>query len=349
MNDTRNFWDSYKHIYALAPMEDVTDTVFRELVLNEASSNNLNVLFSEFLSTDGFCHPIGKDKVIHRLKINESEIRLVRKRNAKLVAQIWGTDPEKFYKTAQYIQNYTQFDGIDINMGCPQKNIIKKGACSALINNPALAKEIILATIEGTSLPVSVKTRIGFKNINTENWTRHLLNTPIKALTVHGRIQKQMSEDIANWDEIGKVVQLRNEMNLQTKIIGNGDILTTEDCNNKINKYKVDGVMVGRGVFNNFWMFSNRNEITIENKLNAILNHALLFSKTWGTSKPWIILRRFFKIYTYHLPLAAQLRDVVMRTNNLSELKNAIEMYRIKINAIQSSFSEPDSQELKPS
>lgn len=323
-----SFWDKLEHFFALAPMEDVTDTVFREMVLRNADTNQLNVVFSEFLSTDGFCHPIGREKVSHRFYINDSELELLKKHDVKLVAQIWGTDPKKFAKTAKYITNHTPFDGIDINMGCPQKNIIKKGACSALINTPELAKEIINATINATTLPVSVKTRIGFKSVNTEEWVAELLSTPIKALTVHGRTQKMMSDGVADWNEISKVVNLRDKMGLSIPIIGNGDITSIEDGNTKVANYNTDGVMVGRGIFSNFWFFSNKTEVTVEDKLNTMLQHAELYQNTWEGQKPWVVLRRFFKIYTYHLPQAAKLRDGVMNTNSLEELKQVISEYR---------------------
>ena len=331
MKTESNFWSNIDKGFALAPMEDVTDTVFRQLVLNESSNKNLHILFSEFLSTDGFCHPRGKSKVSHRLKVNESELDIVKEKGAKLVAQIWGAEPEKFYKTAQYINENTPFDGIDINMGCPQKKIIKKGACSALINDHVRAKEIIMATVEASNIPVSVKTRIGFKKVETETWLSHLLQTPINALTVHGRTQKQMSEGKADWNEIGKAVQFRDEINPLIKVLGNGDILSIEDGLAKMKEYRLDGIMVGRGIFHNFWMFSDKQNISVEDKLTAMWNHASLFYETWKGEKPWIVLRRFFKIYTYFLPVAAQLRDAVMNTSNLLELEKALTDYRLKI------------------
>lgn len=324
----RNFWGLMEGFFSLAPMEDVTDTVFRELVLKNSSGNILNVLFSEFLSTDGFCHDKGREKVIHRLKINESELQLVKRKGAKLVAQIWGTDPEKFNTTARYIANNTFFDGIDINMGCPQKNIIKKGACSALINDPVLANEIIMATIEACELPVSVKTRLGFKSVETEKWVPHLLQTPIKALTIHGRTQNQMSEGDANWNEIKKVVELRNQLNPHIKIVGNGDVKSISDGKEKMRLYKVDGVMIGRGIFSDFWLFNENGDVSVNDKLEAMMNHAMLFDTTWNGTKPWQILRRFFKIYTHNLPQAAQLRDRLMKIHSLQELTNVIAHYK---------------------
>ncbi|WP_068472652.1 tRNA dihydrouridine synthase [Saccharicrinis aurantiacus] len=329
-----SFWNTLDSFFALAPMEDVTDTVFREMVLRNTHTNKMNVVFSEFLSTDGFCHPIGREKVSHRFFINDSELELLKQKDVKLVAQIWGTDPKKFAETAEYITNHTPFDGIDINMGCPQKNIIKKGACSALINTPELAKEIIHSTINATTLPVSVKTRIGFKSVNTEEWATTLLSTPIKALTVHGRTQKMMSDGVADWNEIRKVVDLRNKLGLKIPIIGNGDVTSIDDGNTKISDYLTDGVMVGRGIFSDFWFFSNKKEVSIEDKLSAMLLHAELYHNTWEGQKPWVVLRRFFKIYTYHLPQAAKLRDGVMNTNSLEELKQIIFEYRKTIDAL---------------
>jgi len=168
---TENFWHKIKKpTFTLAPMEDVTDTVFREIVLSVSNPDNLHVLFSEFMSTDGFCHEIGRPKVRHRIFINESEKKLLKESGIKLVAQIWGTNPEKFAETARIISEEGEFDGIDINMGCPAKKIVKQGGCSALIAFPEQAKEIIYATQEASSVPVSVKTRIGLKSINTEEW-----------------------------------------------------------------------------------------------------------------------------------------------------------------------------------
>src|SRR5512133_1869676 len=154
-----NFWQTLtKPIIALAPMEDVTDTVFREVVLSVSDADALNVVFTEFTSTDGLCHEKGRPKVIERLLVNASEMQVLKSRNTKLVAQIWGSDPEKFRQSAKLITDINLFDGIDINMGCPVKKVVKNKSCANLINFPDLAKEIIYATTEATHLPVSVKT-----------------------------------------------------------------------------------------------------------------------------------------------------------------------------------------------
>lgn len=326
-----NFWHNIQTPnFSLAPMEDVTDTSFREVVLKSAANGKLNLLFSEFTSVEGMCHPVGHEKVKHRLKINESETKLLKEKNVKLIAQIWGKDPEKYYKTAQYIANETDFDGIDINMGCPVKNVVKNGCCSALIAQPDLAKEIILATKEATNLPLSVKTRIGFKEVVTESWVSHLLQTPIDALTIHGRIQKQMSEGMADWNEIAKAVQLRNELAPHIKLIGNGDVESYQEGLEKCKTYGVDGVMIGRGIFKNPWFFHpEKEEITMQEKLDLMLEHTRLFDKTWGNSKNFAILRRFFKIYTNEFRGASSLRNDLMNTRNAEEVYEAVKQFTV--------------------
>jgi len=328
-----NFWQEQKApSFSLAPMEDVTDTVFREMVLKNSEQSKLHLLFSEFTSTDGMCHEIGHDKVKHRLQINTSEKIQLKAKSVKLIAQIWGKNPEKYYKTAQYIAQETDFDGIDINMGCPVKNVVKSGCCSALIQEPELAKEIILATREGSNLPLSVKTRIGFKEVVTDSWISHLLGMPIDALILHGRIQKQMSEGLADWNEIAKAVQLRNSQAPHIKIIGNGDVLSYEDGLNKISQYHVDGVMVGRGIFKNPWLFNpGLTEISEASKLKMLWEHTELYAQTWQGNKNFAILKRFFKIYCKEFYGAAKLCHQLMQTSSADEVKNALKFHKSSV------------------
>jgi len=193
LENNTNFWEGLKPpVFILAPMEDVTDTVFRYFVVRSASPKYLKVVMSEFLSVDGFLHPEGREKVHHRLFVHPLERQLLQEKGIKIIAQIWGTDPEKFHQAAQIISQEYDFDGIDINMGCPMKKIIKNGACSALILNPSLAQEIIHATKEGSPLPVSVKTRLGMKQFVTEEWVSALLEAKPASIGIHGRVQKQI-------------------------------------------------------------------------------------------------------------------------------------------------------------
>eukprot|EP01029_Cantina_marsupialis_P030718 TRINITY_DN8417_c0_g3_i1.p1 TRINITY_DN8417_c0_g3~~TRINITY_DN8417_c0_g3_i1.p1 ORF type:complete len:332 (-),score=24.40 TRINITY_DN8417_c0_g3_i1:71-1066(-) len=326
-----NFWHNIQGPnFSLAPMEDVSDTSFREIVLKTMQDGKLNLLFSEFTSVEGMTHPVGHEKVKHRLRINDSEKELLKQKNVKLIAQIWGKDPEKYYKTAQYIAQETDFDGIDINMGCPVKNVVKNGCCSALIAQPELAKEIILATKEATNLPLSVKTRIGFKEVVTESWISHLLEMPIDALTIHGRIQKQMSDGLADWNEIAKGAQLRNELAPQIKIIGNGDVESYADGLQKIAQHGLDGVMIGRGIFKNPWFFNpDKETISTEEKLALLKEHTRVFEATWGRDKNFAILRRFFKIYTNEFKGASALRNELMSTSNAEEVYQALEQFSV--------------------
>ena len=328
-----NFW--HKQItpsFSLAPMEDVTDTVFREMVLRNSEEGQLHLLFSEFTSTDGMCHEIGHDKVKHRLQINASEQKQLKAKSVKLIAQIWGKNPEKYYKTAQYIAQETDFDGIDINMGCPVKNVVKSGCCSALIEEPELAKEIILATREGSNLPLSVKTRIGFKEVVTDSWISHLLGMPIDAIILHGRIQKQMSEGLADWNEIAKAVDLRNELAPYIKIIGNGDVLSYQDGLDKVNQFGVDGVMIGRGIFKDPWLFNpNLSEVDENTRLKMLWEHTELYEQTWQGNKNFAILKRFFKIYCKDFYGAAKLCHQLMQTSSANEVKSALEFHKTSV------------------
>lgn len=321
-----NFWQTIKGpIFALAPMEDVTDTVFREIVLSISSPNYLNVVFAEFTSVDGLCHHVGKDKVSHRLYISPTERELLKKNNTKIVAQIWGSDPEKFHQATKIVTNEYDFDGIDINMGCPVRKIVNQIACSELIKFPDLAKEIIIATKEATHLPVSVKTRTGIKTHNTEQWIGNLLEAQPKAITLHARTQKMMSAYPAEWEQVKIAVDLRNRINPKIPIIGNGDVISIEDALLKIKQTSADGVMVGRGIFKNPFMFNHpQTQYTKEIRLNLLLKHLDLFLNTWGNEKSFQIMKKFFKIYTSEFAGAAELRAKLMQTTNRNEVASII-------------------------
>jgi len=321
-----NFWQTLnKPIIALAPMEDVTDTVFREVIRSVSETVALHVMFTEFTSTDGLCNEYGLKHVVNRLLVNDSERKLLSATNTKLVAQIWGSDPEKFLESAKMISAMGQFDGIDINMGCPVKKVVKKQCCSALINNPQLAKEIVLATKDGTSLPVSVKTRLGFNTLITEEWIGQLLEVNPAAITIHGRTQKMLSSGLAMWDEIGKAVWLRDERKSQTLILGNGDIDSYATAMNKVLQYGVDGVMVGTSIFKNPWLFNSlEQDITIEMRIALLQKHIMLYDQTWKNPGSFNVLKRFFKIYVNGFEGAAFWRDKLMNTKSCEEALEVI-------------------------
>lgn len=325
-----NFWKIQpKPLFALAPMEDVTDTVFRELILHVASAENLHILYTEFTSTDGLCHPRGREMVRHRLRVNPSEKELLKTLNVKLVAQIWGSDPEKFRKSAAYITETGDFQGIDINMGCPVSKVVKKKSCSALILDPPLAKEIVQAVREGSGLPLSVKTRIGFNRVITEEWIGHLLEATPDAIIVHGRTQKMQSEGLASWEEIGKAVQLRNSLQSPVAILGNGDVRSIQEAREKVLQYGVDGVMIGTGIFKNPWLFSGQDAPADRDlKLELLLRHLSLYHATWKEEKSFNLMKRFFKIYLNGFNGAAEWRDQLMHAKNYAEVLEAVDRLR---------------------
>jgi len=328
-----NFWQSgAKPILALAPMEDVTDTVFREIIRSVSDKDSLNVMFTEFTSTDGLCNEFGHKHVINRLLVSDSERELLTATNTKLVAQIWGSDPEKFRESAKMISEMGQFDGIDINMGCPVKKVVKNQCCSALIKFPQLAQEIVLATKAGTNLPVSVKTRLGFNSIITEDWIGQLLEVDPAAITIHGRTQKMLSSGVAMWDEIAKAVKLRDERKSQTKILGNGDVDSYAEAMERITQFGVDGVMIGTGVFKNPWLFnSGEKDISADMRISLLRKHVVLYYKTWGNAGSFNVLKRFFKIYLSGFDGAAMWRDKLMHTKSCDEALELINQISFSI------------------
>ena len=308
----QSFWQALpKPFFVLAPMEEVTDTVFRQII---SSCGQPDVMVSEFTSVEGLASEIGRSKVIHRLQYTPSE--------HPLVAQIWGITPEHYYQAGVYAKEQG-FAGLDINMGCPVKKVIKQGACSALIKNPTLASDIIQAAKEGAGdIPVSVKTRIGFSEIQTEEWIGFLLQHKLSALTIHGRTVKELSDYPAHWDEIGKVVQLRNQAKLDTVIIGNGDINSYQQGLAMAEQYKVDGIMIGRGVFNNPWIFNpdiDPNTLSTETKVQKLIQHIQLFTQTWGQEKNFAVMKKCFKMYLNNFPGASEIRSQLMQCNTAEE------------------------------
>lgn len=306
-----NFWASLKKpFFVLAPMDDVTDVVFRQMVSEIAPPD---VFFTEFTNVEALVSK-GRASQITRLKFIRDQ--------KPIVAQIWGNNPENYFKVAQELVGM-DFDGIDINMGCPDKGVCKNGGCSALINEPTRAAEIIAATKQGAEkLPVSVKTRIGYSKIQTAEWIPFLLDQGLAALTIHGRTRKEMSKVPAHWDEIKKAVKIRNSLGVETLIIGNGDVVDRVEGLKKVKESGVDGIMIGRGIFKNLWCFGEKPEKSEKEMLELLLKHARAFDKEWGKDKNFQVLRKFFKIYVSDFPQAHNLRIKLMETGNLAEVES---------------------------
>jgi nifR3 family TIM-barrel protein len=312
-----NIWDNLtKPILILAPMEDVTDTVFRRII---AECGKPDLFFTEFTNVDGLAST-GDHVVAQRLLFTPEE--------KPIIAQIWGKNPEHYYRAARRIASMG-FDGIDINMGCPEKSVIKHGCCIALINNRPLASEIINATKQGAGhLPVSVKTRIGLHSIITEDWISFLLSHDICALTIHGRTAAQLSLPPAHWEEIQKSVQIRDKMKKRTYIIGNGDVLSKEEAIKKFQTFGVDGVMIGRGIFRNPYLFGNYTiweHAKPKEKLLILKQHVQLFHSVWGEKKNFSIMKKYVKIYVSEFPQASEIREELMNTQNAQAMLARIE------------------------
>jgi tRNA-dihydrouridine synthase len=318
-----DFWPTLpRPFFCLAPMEDVTDTAFREIVLQEAAPDCLHVVFTEFTSTDGLCHPKGRARVAQRLLVNESERRLLRERGGKLVAQIWGNNPEKFRRVAKLLREEYDFDGIDINMGCPVKEVVRRGSCAALIGEPTLAREIVLATREEADGPVSVKTRTGLAEHITERWIGNLLEVAPAAIILHGRTQKAMSKIPADWEEVARAVRLRDAMGSSTVIAGNGAASSLPDARAKAAASGAAGVMVGRGIFRDPWFFRDvPPDATREERLDLLWRHTALFASTWTGIKNFPILKKFYKVYASGFADAAELRVRLMAAGSADDVR----------------------------
>lgn len=301
-----------KPFFALAPLDDVTDVVFRRIV---ALCAKPDLFFTEFTNVDGLQSP-GREKVLPRLKMAKSD--------SPIVAQIWGKEPENYYKTAKDLVKMG-FDGIDINMGCPIKAVINNGCCVALVNNRPLAKEIIEATKRGANgkIPVSVKTRLGFNDVDL-TWHEFLLQQGLDALTVHGRTKKQLSLTPCDWNSINEVRQIRDRLGVDTKIVGNGDVKTKKQGLSLANKYKLDGIMIGRGIFEDPFVFSDDSpwlNYTKQQKIELYKKHVQLFAKTWQKNERHSnLLKKFCKIYISGFDGAKEFREKLMAAKTIPEL-----------------------------
>jgi nifR3 family TIM-barrel protein len=307
MNTYQEILKRKGRIYALAPMEDVTDTVFRQ-ILCEIGKPDL--FFTEFMNTDGYMSK-GREKVSQRLKFTSKE--------RPIIFQLWGNNPTNYASTVKDIVKLNP-DGIDINIGCSVRNVLSDGQCSALIQEPEVVKQIIKSVKDQSkNIPVSVKTRLGYDSVVTEEWFTFLLKQNLDLITVHGRTAKQNYNDPANWDEIGKVVELRNKISPTTVILGNGDVKDLDMADEYVDKYGVDGVMLARAVVQNPWVFSRRGEIGKEERLVVLEKHLELFKSTWEGIKPFNTQKKYIKMYLSGFQGAQELRMKFMKCENIDE------------------------------
>lgn len=305
-----NFWNKLpNHFFVLAPMYNVTDAAFRKIIAKYSSPD---VIFTEFVNVDGLCHKIGKDKLMPHLWKDDSE--------ENVVVQIWGKELKNYEEVARMCVELG-FSGVDINMGCPEKSAEKQNACAKLITMPEKAIDVIHAVNSGTGgkIPVSVKTRIGYSEENINNWIGLLLRQDIEALTVHLRTRAQLSKVPANWDYMDKIVEMAKGSCI--KIVGNGDVKNMEDAKEKAKNTGCDGIMMGRAVFGNPWLFRQDDyEPNVVEKLRVMVEHTKVFQELFDGTKNFAIMKKHYKAYANGFPGATVLRNELMSSNSYEEV-----------------------------
>jgi nifR3 family TIM-barrel protein len=318
-----NFWEGLpKPFFVLAPMADVTDPAFRALI---AKHGKPDVMFTEFVSADGLYHTRegrtkeggmiyhtpGENPLMRDLQFSEAE--------RPIVMQVFSSKPAMIAYTAKLAEELG-FDGFDINMGCPDKTIEKQGAGACLIKTPELALELIKTAKEATKLPVSIKTRVGYNEEALNEWLPALFSAEPAAIAIHLRTRKEMSSVPANWDLMKKAVELRNKMGSKTLLIGNGDVKDLDDAKAKVAETGCDGVMLGRAIFGNPWLFSKiGHRMSDFEKFNALKELAYAFEKL-SPPKSFAILKKHIKAFVTDFEGAAELRAKLMESKNAAEL-----------------------------
>jgi len=351
-------------LFVMAPLANVTDAAFRQLFAKysrhlraDGTMGGADVTWTEFVSADGLClaHEKGRAALMRDLVFSEAE--------RPIVAQLFTSNPEHMEKAAALAAKLG-FDGIDINMGCPDRGVEAGGAGAAMMKNPPLAREVIRAAKRGASslagtigpdgeprvaLPVSVKTRIGYNKNELETWFPELLAEEPAVLTVHARTRKEMSDVPARWEHVKRAVEIRNELQKEkrttdpagiisypTLIFGNGDALTLADAKQKAKETGADGVMIGRGMFGNPWFFDPLREAKlaampepemIREKLTVMLEHTKLFEKLLGDLKNFAIMKKHYKAYVHGWDGAKELRVRLMETESSDEVEKVVTDY----------------------
>ncbi len=304
---------------ALAPMANVTDAAFRRLF---AKYGKPDVTWTEFVSVEGLLSK-GREKLLVDFWFTEAE--------RPIVAQIFGGKPEQFEEIGPLIRELG-FDGIDINMGCPDRSIERSGAAAALIKDPARAKEIIRAAKRGAGgLPVSVKTRIGYNRDQTEDWIPALLEEGLDALSVHLRTRKEMSDVPARWELAPRIRALRDKLAPQTLLLGNGDVDSLELARSRTEASGFDGVMIGRGIFGNPWFFSGHAP-SVEEKLAVMMEHTELFEELFGSNGPkrlknFDVMKKHYKAYANGFDGARDLRARLMDAGDAAGVRRITEEF----------------------
>ena len=304
----------------LAPMYNVTDVAFRQLV---AGCGSPDLFMTEFVNVDGLFSP-GRVRLEPFLYREDSH-------STPVIAQIWGQNPENYYKAATFVKELG-FNGIDINIGCPDKTVVKNNGCSALIQakNHQLVSEMIKALASAkTGLPISIKTRLGFKQFDL-GWFEFLFNQPnVSMVTIHGRTVAELSKVPARWDDIEKIRQLRDQINPAIKIVGNGDVADKDDAETKQKQHKLDGVMIGRSIFTNPFLFAKPLDYwkgqTAKFKIKLFIKHIDLFLGSYPNGeRNFAPLKKFLKVYLSDFSTASALRSSVAESTSAGQARQIL-------------------------
>ena len=312
----KDFWNEVpRPFFALAPLEDVTDAAFRRLI---ATYGKPHVLYTEFTSADGLVLADERGQKQLRRKLLFSEIE------RPIVAQLFTSKPEHMEEIARLCKELG-FDGVDINMGCPDRAVEKSGCGAALIKNPSLARELIRAAKRGFDGPVSVKTRLGYNKDELETWLPELLAEEPVALALHARTRKEMSDVPARWERVKRAVEIRNELRSKTLIIGNGDAKDLSDARAKAAETGCDGVMLGRAIFGNPWLFADRKDApTPRERIDALIKHLELFDELLSDVTNFAVMKKHFKAYISGWDGAKELRIALMDTSSCAGAREVL-------------------------
>lgn len=316
-------------IFVQAPMANVTDPAFRAIIAKWSKigkrGSTLDALWTEFVSADGLANEKARKILLKDLKFSENE--------RPIIAQLFTGHPDKMRQAAKLTAKLG-FDGIDINMGCPDRAVEKQGGGASLMKDKEKALEIINATRAGVkdagkNIPVSVKTRIGYNKEEIDSWVTFLLEQKLPLISIHLRTRKEMSEVPAHWELMPKIVQLRDKISPETLIIGNGDIKSIEQGFEKCKETGCDGVMIGRGIFGNPWFYLNKDieDIKTKDRLKVLIEHIKVFNKLLGKEKNFAIMKKHFKAYISGWTGAKDVRMKLMETNNAREAEKILKGY----------------------
>jgi nifR3 family TIM-barrel protein len=310
-----HFWRQLKKpFFVLAPMADVTDIVFRHFVLRHSRPD---VLYTEFVACKALLSPTRREPLVRHLGYSERE--------RPIVAQVFGSQPDAFFACARLLRRWG-FDGMDINMGCPDRRVEKQGAGAGLIRDPPRAQAIIQAAKAGLDgLPLTVKTRLGYHALETESWIGAVLAAKPDVLVLHGRTRRELSGAPAHWDEIARAATRARDAGVVC--VGNGDVRSREQGEEYARRFGVDGVMIGRGVFGNPWVFAARAERTAPEKLIALARLVTQFTGFWNVTKSYGLLKKHVKAYVDGFPGSEALRGELMATRQAAEALDALSRY----------------------